>query len=464
MCQHKQRAIILKLKKGGVKIADYILWADKGTGASDIYTVAENLKSCSGAGSVEVAGIGPNIGQSTGLSSRSSGKIGVFQTNGVGVQTPFDFETGIKKGYYHFSKVIFLWPQWIGNPWMSDEQIQSHKIGDEWDWNRQSGYGDLNRKYTAAEFFSDSVTTSIDLVAAPTPEEAAQKICNGNFVGKSGGTQSTGGQSNTSPLLTGDMTFEELVGEICNGIDLLFLVKRNVVVVDDFESIFAEAKYIRDNNTSSSAISEDISLWEMEEDSYELESPQYGFYNTVIVEYKNGIVKESFDALVRIYGEIPISYHEPTIDKTTAIMKAKAYLAAHLRDSEVMVKTTILSKAGIDIGDIVTIENPLTLTNKNRAMEGRDLEFLFVSGVNIDWEGDGLLTSNLECKLAPSSPNKLDVPTSGIGNIQSTNSGVGSERFPNSGNEGKQIPNSGDGSEQTPNNELPPSTETETLK
>ena len=427
MYQHKQQAIILKFNFfGGVKIADYILWADRGTGASDIYTVAETLKTCSGAGSVEVAGIGPNIGQSTGLSSRSSGKIGVFQTNGVGVQTPFDFETGIKKGYYHFSKVIFLWPQWIGNQWMTDEQIQSHKIGDEWDWNRQSGYGDLNRKYTAAEFFSDSVTTNIDLVTAPTPEEAAQKICNGNFVGKSGGTQSQSGQSNTSPLLTGDMTFEELVGEICNGIDLLFLVKRNVVVVDDFESIFAEAKYIRDNNTSSSAISEDISLWEMEEDSYNLEINQHGFYNTVIVQYKDGSVKESFDSLVRVYGEVPITYHDPTIDKTTAIMKAKAYLAAHLRDLEMMVTTTMLTKAGVDIGDIVSIENPLTLTNKNRAIEGRDPEFLFVSGVSTNWDGDDLLTTDIECKFAPTSPNKLDVPTSGAGSGQTPNSSSGS--------------------------------------
>ena len=116
MYQHKQQAIILKFNFfGGVKIADYILWADRGTGASDIYTVAEALKTCSGAGSVEVAGIGPNIGQSTGLSSRSSGKIGVFQTNGVGVQTPFDFETGIKKGYYHFSKVLATKKRLLGN-------------------------------------------------------------------------------------------------------------------------------------------------------------------------------------------------------------------------------------------------------------------------------------------------------------------------------------------------------------
>ena len=416
-------------------MADYILWADRGNGASDIYTVAESLKSCSGVGSVTVAGIGPNVGQSTGSSSASSGKIGVFQTNGVGVQTPQDFEDGIERGYYHYSSVIFLWPQWIGNQWMSDEQIQSHKIGDEWDWNRASGYGNLNRKYTAAEYFSDSVTKHINLVAATTPQEAAQKICNSNFVSGSGNSSSSSSSSasNTSPLLTGDMTFEELVGEICNGIDLLFLVKRNVVVVDDFESIFAEAKYIRENHPDKSKIAEDISLWEMEEDTYALEVNQHGFYNTVYVEYADGVVKESYEDFVRVYGEVSITYHDKNINKTSAQMKAKAYLAAHLRDLEMTVSTTMLTKAGVDIGDIVTIENPLTLKDKTRVAEGRDPEYLFVTGVNTSWEGDDLLTTDIECKFSPSSPDKLDVPTAGVGSGSSQSSSGVSGSFGTNG-------------------------------
>ena len=93
----------------------------------------------------------------------------------------------------------------------------------------------------------------------------------------------------------------------------------------------------------------------MEEDSYELEVNQHGFYNTVIVNYKDGQVKESYDDFVRVYGEVPITYQDPSVDKTTAIMKAKAYLAAHLRDLEMMVKTTMLTDADIDIGDIVGV-------------------------------------------------------------------------------------------------------------
>ena len=249
-------------------------------------------------------------------------------------------------------------------------------------------------------------------VIGHNPEDMARKIVaavGGSYTGDGSGQ---GLQSNVSPLLTGDMTFEELVGEICNGIDLMFLCKRSTVFVTDFESIFAEAKYLRDNYKSA-VESENVKLWQIEEDSYELEVNQHGFYNTVIVNYKNGQVKESYEDFVRVYGEVPITYNDPSVDKTTAIMKAKAYLAAHLRDLEMMVKTTMLTDADIDIGDIVTIENPMTMKDKVRVGEGRDPEYLFVNGVSTNWEGESYISTDLECKFSPTSPKKLEVPTAG---------------------------------------------------
>ena len=94
-------------------------------------------------------------------------------------------------------------------------------------------------------------------------------------------------------------------------------------------------------------------------------------------------------------------------------MKAKAYLAAHLRDLEMMVKTSMLTDADIDIGDIVTIENPMTLKDKIRLSEGRDPEYLFVNGVSTNWEGESYISTDLECKFSPTSPKKLEVPTAG---------------------------------------------------
>lgn len=247
----------------------------------------------------------------------------------------------------------------------------------------------------------------------------------GSSTGTSSGTGtsgSSGSSGGTSPLVTGEMTFEELVGEICNGIDLLFMVKRNTVVVADFDSIYAEAKYIRDN-LGKNKISEDISLWQLEDGSYELDVTEYGFYNTVKVNYSNGSVTESYEDYVRVYGEVLIEYDEPNIDKTTAIMKAKAYLAAHVREFDMTVKGTILHKAGIDIGDIVTLENPLTLRDEIRESEGRDPEYFFVMGNSINWDDDsGMLLNDIELRYGPESPDKLEVPEAG-GSYSNSSSG-----------------------------------------
>ena len=403
-------------------MTNYTIWADRGEGASTIYEVGKHLQQCAG-GSVNVLGIGPNIGQSHGLSG-GRGTTGVFMTNGVGLATPNDFEMGIGQGYYHYDHVIFVWPQYINNQYMSDENIKTHVIPGEWDWNRSSSYNVGGQ--TAVQWFPQA--KHVDLVAGKSPQEIAQKICKGNYVGGSGNSSSSssqsGNQSNVSPLLTGDMTFEELVGEICNGIDLLFLVKRSTVVVTDFESIFAEAKYLRDHHKEA-VEGENVKLWQMEDESYELEINHHGYYNTVYVEYANGKVKESYEDLVQIFGEVAITYHDKGVDKTTAIMKAKSYLAAHLRDMEVFVKTTMLTEPDIEIGDIVTIENPQTMKDKNKISKGVDPEYLFVNGVNTSWEGQDFLQTDLECKFAPTSPNKLDVPTSGNGDGTNNTSGGG---------------------------------------
>ncbi len=231
-----------------------------------------------------------------------------------------------------------------------------------------------------------------------------------------GGTgASTGSGGSISPLIEGEMTFEELVGEICNGIDLCFIVKRSTVVVTDYESLYAEAKYLRDNHHSA-VESEDMKLWQLEEGSYELDVAEYGFYNTVVVNYKDGTVKESYEDLVRVYGEVPITYDDKTVDKTTAIMKAKAYLAAHVRDFEMTVKATLLHDADIDIGDIVTIENPMTMRDAYRQeTEGRDPEYFFVTGNSIEWTGEGPIMNDIELRYGAKSPNKKEVPEVGAG-------------------------------------------------
>ena len=229
-----------------------------------------------------------------------------------------------------------------------------------------------------------------------------------------GGTDSSGSSGGAiSPLLEGSMTFEELIGEICNGIDLIFVCKRSTVVITDYESLYAEAKYLRDKYHSS-VKAEDIALWQLEDGSYELEVNEYGFYNTVIVEYNKGTIKESYEDLVRVYGEVPITYKEKTLDKSSAIMKAKAYLAAHVRDFDMSVKANLLHDADIDIGDIVTLKNPMTMRDQYRKdEEKRDPEYFFVMGNSINWDGNSGLLNSIELRYGAKSPEKKEVPETG---------------------------------------------------
>lgn len=235
----------------------------------------------------------------------------------------------------------------------------------------------------------------------------------GSYDSGTEGSDSGTSSGTTSPLLEGSMSFEELIGEICNGIDLIFVCKRSTVVVTDYSGIYAEAKYLRDNYHSS-VKAEDIALWQLEDGSYELEVSEYGFYNTVIIEYKNGTIKESYEDLVRVYGEVPITYKEKTLDKTSAIMKAKAYLAAHVRDFDMSVKANLLHDADIDIGDIVTLENPMTMRNQYRKdKQKRDPEYFFVMGNSITWEGEGPILNSIELRYGAKSPEKKEVPEVG---------------------------------------------------
>lgn len=250
-------------------------------------------------------------------------------------------------------------------------------------------------------------------------DAAADTVSNNSDESSSDSSSNSGG---TSPLLEGDMSFEELVGEICKGIDLIFATKRSTVVITDYESIFAEAKYLRDTNNSA-VKGEDIQMWQLEEGTYELDVNQYGFYNTVKVYYKNGVITESYEDLVNVYGEMVIEYHEKSLDKRSAQMKAKAYLSAHVRDFNMSIKANILWDGDIDIGDIITIDNPMTLRDQYRKdTEKRDSEYYFVKGKSIEWDEESFITGSLELTYGPESPEQKDVPEVGA-NYSKSSSG-----------------------------------------
>lgn len=280
-----------------------------------------------------------------------------------------------------------------------------------------SGTGQTSQKNTDGASSESSSGSGI-----ATEGGAAEDTLSGGSSDDGGSSDSGSSSGATSPLLEGSMSFEELIGEICNGIDLIFAVKRSVVVISDYSSIYAEAKYLRDHYHSS-VQAEDIALWQLEDGTYELDVNEYGFYNTVKVHYKGGTVTESYEDLVRVYGEVVKEYEDRKANKTTAIMKAKAYLAAHVRDFDMSVKANLLHDADIDIGDIVTLENPMTMRDAYRQdKEKRDPEYLFVTGNSISWDGEGPILNSLELRYGAVSPDKKEVPETGTGGYLSSSS------------------------------------------
>ena len=399
-------------------MTNYTIWADRGDGANTIYEVGKYLEKCNGGG-VKVLGIGPSVGQNYGLRS-GAGTTGVFMTNGVGFDTPEDFQTGITRGYYKYDHCIFVWPQYIGNQWMSNDNIVKHIVPTEWDIGHAMGVGG---KTTAANYFPSK--SHVDLVSGTSPADIAQRICNRAFVTQSGNPDSStstsnGGSGNGSdtmtvqsqvsnPMLSGERTFQEIISEICEGIDILFLCKKNHILVTDFEQIYSDALYLRDHNVQG-VKDEDIKLWQLEDGSYQLNVDQFGFYNAVVVYYNGGKIYEQFDDLVDVYGAQVKIYNDKTLTKSQAQAKAKAYLAAHVRDFNMGINASVLEN-GIDIGDLVTLKNPMTNTPAKKIPE-----LLFTQGVSISWDGDYLYT-DLELKYGPESPERPEVPTTGTGSV-----------------------------------------------
>lgn len=68
----------------------------------------------------ENAGVGPNTIQSKGLSSSSSGKIGVFIVGGSDAGMYVDFVTGLKNGYYHYK---YMWVVFASNTATTDKWL-----------------------------------------------------------------------------------------------------------------------------------------------------------------------------------------------------------------------------------------------------------------------------------------------------------------------------------------------------
>lgn len=408
---------------------------------SAMKTIAKKLRACGH--KVTIGSVTPEQEAASYRVNKKS--VFLFMVCGVAPATIWSFKTAIAKGAS--PPTIFLHASWMNgkasSPMRSEKKMLNCPFKPEWDSGGFANSSAMKRDAGGAKTvgeYAKKYSKYIGVAWASNPSEMGEKICNGDVTGFGSGVsskasksssssygkssnsgssqynsngQSSSSSSGSSPLLNGEQTFEDLIGDICNAIDVTFAVKRSTVVVSDYESIFAEAKYLRDNKSYLTK-SNDIQLWQLQDGSYELDVNQYGFYTVVKVHYRNGVVTESYEDLVRVYGEIVIDYYEPKIDKTTAIMKAKAYLAAHVRDFDMSIRATILHDGDIDIGDIVTIENPMTLRDQTRKdVEKRDPEYYFVKGKSVQWEGGTFISADLELSYGATSPESKEIPEAG---------------------------------------------------
>ena len=411
-----------------------------GTERRDMNIIAKELRKCGH--QVEVGSVGPEQESASYHVSKKS--VFLFLVGGVAPATMWSFKEAIAAG--SSPPTIFLHAGWTstraGSPMHSEKKMLNYSFVPEHDAGGFANVGAMNRSAGSAKTVGEYMKKYAKYIGtawASSPKEMGQKICSGqvtgygsNFSGSSGSGsangQSSKGSSNVAPLLNGEETFEELIGDICKSIDLIFAVKRSTVVVTDYESIYAQAKYLRENKQKPSA-SEDIKLWQIEDGSYELDVNQYGYYNTVRVHYKDGVVTEDYEDLVVVFGVVAIDYYEPKIDKATAEMKAKSYLAAHVRDFDMAVRATILHDGDIEIGDIVTIENPMTMRDENRKLKKRSPEYYFVKGNSVSWEANSMIKSDLDLRYGAESPEGREMTEAGAGykNAKNGTSGTASK-------------------------------------
>ena len=199
----------------------------------------------------------------------------------------------------------------------------------------------------------------------------------------------------------GEYTFEEVMQNIAAAIDAQFFIVDTTVCFVSFNSLMA----LSTSEAIVKSIQPRIEYWQIEDKSYELDINQYGYYNTVIIKYKNGTLKRSFEDLVRVYDEIAITYNEPDLNYEGAQLKAQAYLAAHVRDFGMTVKFTMLYTGKITVASFIKVQNPLTMSES----------LLYVYGISVNWNADGeTLTCSVDCRYGPENPDNPEIPEYGM--------------------------------------------------
>lgn len=322
--------------------------------------------------SVEKLPIGPNEFATYSYdSSRAKGKIGVYII-AVGLTSIcdlYDGNTSFDYAYFGIRGGL--------NGIDTAEEFQTHAV-------HVDKHGDcitpscstFNGK-TYPEI--NAITQSkCQAVFGATPEEMGNNILaamGGQPMG--GAVQSTTG---AAAVLIQNVTFYGLIKQIIGAIDGVFIIANNMAYLLSFQDMYKYRDKFEDN----------IPMIEPKyilHDSYTKQWSPVGCYNSVEVEYADGIIKYQNDALVKQYGENTFHYEFSNDDEETARDKASALLSAHIRDYSSDIHMSIFYNENITVGSWVKLPKTVTQikgrTRQERAQELQKDKKITRKGVNI---------------------------------------------------------------------------------
>ena len=198
-----------------------------------------------------------------------------------------------------------------------------------------------------------------------------------------------------------DDTYFDVLSSIASAIDAHMYMVKDTCYFISFPVLFLMDR-------EESGLDEEpilIDFWMQEDGSFNFDVNQYGFYTTVVVNYRHGSVIAENEDLVRVFGQMPIVYDEKDLSKTQAEAKAQAYLSAHIRDFGMTVKVTVLHTGKIQVGSFIKLRNPQTMSEN----------LYYVYGISTSWDGDnGTFKSDLDLRYGPENPDNPEVPEYGV--------------------------------------------------
>lgn len=225
-------------------------------------------------------------------------------------------------------------------------------------------------------------TDKLTVISGPTPstEEEAQKLSNGQLPCDNSSVSSVSTATGAAAVLIQNVTFYGLIKQIIGAIDGVFIIANNMAYLLSFQDMYKYRDKFEDN----------IPMIEPKyilHDSYTKQWSPVGCYNSVEVEYADGIIKYQNDALVKQYGENTFHYEFPNDDEETARDKASALLSAHIRDYSSDIHMSIFYNENITVGSWVKLPKTVTQikgrTRQERAQELQKDKKVTRKGVNI---------------------------------------------------------------------------------